>query len=332
MMSILFYILGFSLTSFVIIDLIWTTFWVDGGAGPLSDTLTTSVWQLIKKIDNKLFYNLTGPITLALTLLSWFLFLWIGVALFFAGDPGSIVNTTTNQTATWTDLIYYSGFTLFTLGIGDFTPQSAFFKIVTALVSGMGMMLLTFGASYIISVVSAVVEKRSFARSVSGLGATSTELLKNIWDGKDFHQFDLILSSLNDQITKLTQQNQAFPLVQYYHSENPRKASAVNTAILDEALTILRYGVADKSTVNLTLVKATQSSIQTYSETAIQGYGNQVDSIEEIPPEIDLSSFKEIPIEMKDPKEFTTDINELSDRRNNLFTIIKIDNHEWPNT
>lgn len=330
-MSLVFYIVGASLILFVIIDLIWTTFWVDGGAGPLSDTLTTFVWKVIKKIDNKTVYNLAGPIILAMTLFNWFFLLWSGVTLFFAGDPSSIVNNTTNQTAAWTDLIYYSGFTLFTLGIGDFIPQSGFFQIVTALVSGMGMMLLTFGASYVISVVSAVVEKRSFARSVSGLGHTSIELLENVWNGKDFSQIDLILSNVNSQITKSTQQNQAFPLLQYYHSENPQKAAAVNIAILDEALTILRYGVDDKSIINLTLVKATQSSIEIYIETMLQGYGNQVEDIEEIPPEIDLSPFKETSIEMKNHKEFTAKIRELSDRRNNLFTIIKIDNHKWPN-
>lgn len=56
-MSYLYYTLGLGLTLFTIIDLIWTTLWVDGGAGPLSDRLTAFTWKLIKRIDNKVLYN-----------------------------------------------------------------------------------------------------------------------------------------------------------------------------------------------------------------------------------------------------------------------------------
>ena len=47
-MSYLYYTLGLGLTLFTIIDLIWTTLWVDGGAGPLSDRLTAFTWKSFK--------------------------------------------------------------------------------------------------------------------------------------------------------------------------------------------------------------------------------------------------------------------------------------------
>lgn len=329
-MSIVFYFLGMSLALFVIVDLIWTTFWVDGGSGPLSDSLTTLAWKLIKKINHKRLYNLAGPIILTLTLFSWFFLLWVGVTLFFAGNPEAIVNNTTNQTASWTELIYYSGFTLFTLGIGDFTPQTAISQITTSLVAGMGMMLLTFGASYVISVVSAVVEKRAFARSVSGLGATSTELLLNIWNGQDFFEFDLILARIDNQITKLTQQNQAFPLLQYYHSENPEKTSAVNIAILDEALTILEHGVKNKEIMNQTLIKAARSTIENYTDTVLEGYGSQVEEIKEIPSIPNLSNLFKTSIPLTTQENFAKEIKKLDNRRNNLLKNIVVDNHKWP--
>lgn len=331
-MSIIYYFLGFSLTLFVIVDLIWTALWVDGGAGPLSDRLTSSTWKLLKKLNNKFLLNISGPLILSLTLLTWLLLIWAGVSLFFAGNPDSIINTTTNGSISWYERIYFSGFTLFTLGLGDYSPQPGFFQIVTALSSGIGMLLLTLGASYIISVISAVVQKRTLSRSISGLGDNSIELLKKAWNGKDFHQFDLLLSGINSQITQLTLQQQAFPLLQFYHSEDVEKTTAVAIGILDEALSILHFGLNDKSVVNSTLVDATRSSISTYLKTTEDGYGSEVDDIESIPPAPDLSLFKDTTIPLINQKSFSKELESISTRRNKLLTLIKVDNHEWPNS
>lgn len=331
MISYIYYFLGFSITLFVIIDLLWTALWVDGGAGPLSDWLTTLVWRTVKKIDNKLLYNLVGPIILSMILLSWFFLMWLGMTLFFAGDSQSIVNTSTNAPITWFDRFYFSGFTLFTLGIGDYTPQPGFFQIVTALVSGLGMMLLTFGASYIISVVGAVVEERSFSRSVSGLGENSQELLQKVWNGKDFYQFDLLLSNLNSQITQLTQQNQAFPLLQYYHSEDPDKNSSINIVVLDEALSFLEFGLKDKELVNVALVRATRSTITNYLKTITSGYGNQVKDVKDTPPTMALEPLADTTMPLVSQVEYSKALKQYQDRRNQLLTILKVDNHAWPN-
>lgn len=332
MLSYVFYLLGFSLTVFTIIDLMWTTLWVDGGAGWLTNKLTTAVWKIIKALDNRYIYNITGPLIMILTLFHWVLLLWIGVTIFFAGNPEALINTSTNEVISEWELFYYSGFTLFTLGIGDYTAQTLFFKIATALVSGLGMLLLTFGASYIISVISAVVEKRSFAGSVMGLGENSIELLKNAWNGKDFYQLDLILTDLNSKITQLTQQTQAFPLLQYYHNEDQEKASAVAIGVLDEVLTLLQYGLKDQSIINLTLVKATQSSIATYLNTVIARYGKQVKKVTDIPPPLDLTALKELNIPLVSQKKYSENIKKIEKRRNQISTIITIDHHKWPNT
>lgn len=330
-MSFIYYVLGICLTLFIIVDLVWTTLWVDGGAGPLSDRLTSVTWRAIKKVNNKFLFNISGPLILILILLSWVFFIWIGVTIFFAGNSESIINTTASGPISWYERFYFTGFTLFTLGIGDYSPQPGFFQLVTALSSGIGMLLLTLGASYIISVISAVVKKRSFARSVSGLGANSVELLKKSWNGKDFYQFDLILSTINSQITELTQQTQAFPLLQFYHSEDPEKTSSIGIVTLDEALTLLDFGIKDQSVMNTTLIEATRSSIETYLGTEIIGYGNEVKDIKDIPPELNLSLLKDTTIPLVTQKEFFEKVQTISERRNQLLAIVKVDNHDWPN-
>ena len=330
-MEIMYYILGSALILSVIIDLLWTTLWVDGGAGWFTDRLTTSIWKLMRRVDKEVFYNLTGPIILALTLFSWVLLLWIGASLFFSGNPDAIVNSSTNQSIEGLEVAYYSGFTLFTLGVGDYTAQTLLFKIATVLISGIGMLLLTFSASYIISVVGAVVSKRSLARSIMGIGKNSTQFLKNAWNGKDFSQLDLLLSSINSQITELTQLTLAFPLVQYYHSEDVEKTITVAIAVLDEALTILRYGLVNQDLVNITLLKSNQSSIKNYLDTSISGYGDQVEGIDEIPDVMNLLELNKIEIPLWSQEKYSKRIQEIENRRNELLTIVTIDNHKWPN-
>lgn len=148
----------------------------------------------------------------------------------------------------------------------------------------------------------------------------------------DFYQLDLILTDLNSKITQLTQQTQAFPLLQYYHNEDKEKASAVAIAVLDEALTLLQYCLKDKSIINMTLVKATQSSVATYLNTAIARYGEQVKSVTEIPPPLDLTALKEANIPLVSQNKYSKNIEHIERRRNQISTIITIDHHKWPNT
>ncbi|MDZ7836113.1 MAG: hypothetical protein U5K84_13075 [Alkalibacterium sp.] len=68
-MSYLLFILGFGLTACTIIDLVWTTLWVDGGAGPLSRRVARYTWKgiegLTRKNNNVL--TLVGPVILVVT-------------------------------------------------------------------------------------------------------------------------------------------------------------------------------------------------------------------------------------------------------------------------
>ncbi|MER2063977.1 MAG: ion channel [Alkalibacterium sp.] len=329
-MSYVYYILGFSLTVFTIIDVIWTTLWVDGGAGPLSRRVARTTWKIVEKVlgkQNKLL-TLVGPIILIVTLLSWVITMWTGYTLFFAGSSGSIVDIQNLRPIGWIDRIYFTGYTIFTLGIGDFAPKPGFWQLVTAFGSGFGMLFLTLGASYVINVVGAVVDKRSFARSITGLGLTSEEILRLAWDGKDFHQLDLLLMNASDDISKLTQQHQAYPLLHYYHSKSKEEASAVGVAILDDVLSVLHYGIKDKEAVNQVLVQETRSSIETYLDTLTAAFVSPSDTEPQRP---DISKLEDTTIPFVKEEVFMRNLDTLSRRRQKMMGAVNSDNHDWPN-
>lgn len=167
----LFYLLfGISLVALAIIDFIWTTLWVDGGAGPLTNRLSSAYWTLHKTISNgrpKLL-SLGGPFVLILTLSMWIFLLWTGWTLIFA-STSDIVDTKDGGPMSWIENAYYAGYLIFTLGNGEFAPDDGIWQIIAILATGTGMLFITFGVTYLLQVLSAVTDKRSLASSISGI-------------------------------------------------------------------------------------------------------------------------------------------------------------------
>ena len=328
-MSYLLFILGFGLTACTIIDLIWTTLWVDGGAGPLSRRVARYTWKVIEGLTrkNNTILTLVGPVILVVTLLSWIFFMWAGLTILYSADPHSIIDTQSGGPIQWYERVYFTGYSIFTLGIGDYSPQPGFWQITTAVVSGVGILFLTLGASYVINVVNAVVNKRSFARSITGLGMSSEKILRSAWNGKDFHQLDLLLMNASSDISELTQQHQAYPLLHFYHTKTPEEASAIGLAILDDLLSLLHYGLKDKDSVNVILVQETRSSIETYLDTMTSVF---IRPSEKEPNRPDITRLEGTGIPFVTEEAFSRDLDGIIARRRKLLGAVISDRHEWP--
>lgn len=328
-MNWFFYISGVIVIGLAITDLIWTTLWVDGGAGPLSKRLAEIIRRVFNRLGNikNKFYDFVGPVTLVSTLFLWSFMIWAGFSLFFSGDPTSISNTSSpDSPIVWYERIYFTGFTLFTLGLGDYAPKAGFWQIVTTLNSGAGILFLTLCASYIISVVDAVVQKRSLAMSITSLGNKSIEVIENVWNGEDFHNIDLVLVDVSSKISQLTEQHHAYPLLHFYHSSNPKESASVAIAILDETLTILKSGLAEENKTNFLLIQSTKSSITTYLESLTEAFVNPSDVAPPI-PDIDPLVKKDVPL--ISARDFEELFSKQEDRRKKLMGAIQVDHHTW---
>lgn len=76
-----------------------------------------------------------------------------------------------------TGRIYFVAYTMFTMGNGGFTPKEGAWQIVTSLTTTSGMRLVTLVVSYVLSVRSAVVQKRSFAGQANALSKWSEDFV-----------------------------------------------------------------------------------------------------------------------------------------------------------
>ncbi|QFU83985.1 potassium channel family protein [Natronorubrum aibiense] len=329
-MQPLYLVLGSVVLVAVIVDILWTTLWVDGGSGPLSGRLTTWTWHGLRATagDRSRALSIAGPLILSLTLAMWIALLWLGWTLLFAGGEIALISTQTGRPADWTGRFYYVAYTMFTNGNGDYTPTTGTWEIASSFTTATGMAFVTMGVSYVLTVLSAVSEKRSFASDVTGLGERSEAFVRTGWDDdEEFRGLDLQLESLAAQLSVLADQHKAYPILHYYHSEQPSRASAMAVPIFDDALTLFRHGVADDAQPNPTLVENARSSVDSYIDTLETAF---IDPAEEVPPSAELDRLREDDIPTVDDEAFADAVTDLSERRRKLLGIVRADAWHWP--
>ncbi|WP_421378424.1 ion channel [Bacillus salacetis] len=329
-MNEIYMILGVLVLFLVAIDLLWTTIWVDGGGGPVSRRLGKTCWYSLRKIsrDNSKILRLSGPLILSLTLIMWILMLWGGWTLVFSADADSILlSQKKSPVSSWEERVYFVGFTVFTLGIGDYIPQKGFWQLMTTVATGSGMLFITLSVSYVVSVVSGVVQKRAFAKNITGQGNDWVSIVKRSWDGKSFRNIDLFLKDQSSQLTALTQQHKAYPILHYYHTQDKDQSSAVAVALLDEALTVYEFGIKEENKPNEVWIQEARSSVKDYLDTLHTVFFKPASNT---PPSMDLTPLREDGLPVKSSQEFNIALSDLVKRRERLLGLVEADAWEWP--
>ena len=321
--------LGIALLLLAVVDALWTTLWVDGGGGPLTSRSSTWLWRgqlrLIGRSHDRLL-SLFGPFVLVLGLLIWIALLWAGWVFVFAAEEHSLQHSVDKTPADWAGRIYFVGYMMFTAGNGDYKPLGDGWQVLAAATNASGMVLVTLAITYLISVVGAVVAKRAFASQIAGLGGSPEKLVSGGWNGRDFHSLDIPLNSIASSLTALSQQYDAYPILQYYHAANKERSPILAIAKLDEALTVLRYGVPEDVRPNPAVLHSARSSVSSFLETMNDAF---IKKAPEAPQPADLSKLAKEGIPTVDAAQFASDVQEIEDRRKKLLGIVRNDGWAW---
>ncbi|WP_255169084.1 potassium channel family protein [Natrononativus amylolyticus] len=328
-MSRVFLVLGAIVLLAAIVDILWTTLWVDGGSGPLSARLASRIWSGLRRLSRHRprIRSLAGPVILTATLAMWIGLIWTGWTLLFAGGQNALLDTQTGEPASWVGRLYYVAYTMFTNGNGDYTPNGSTWELASSFTTATGMLFVTLGVSYVLSVLGAVSEKRAFANGVTGLGDRGEAFVRASWSRGDFEGIDLPLESLASQLDLLAEQHKSYPILHYYHSENGEQASAMAVPIFDEALTLYRHGVPDEHQPPAPLVEAARSSVDSYLDTLDGAF---IDSADDVPPPPELERLREEGIPTAPAAAFEDDLEGLGERRRKLLGMIESDARHWP--
>lgn len=245
-MQILVIAAGVAVLSFTVLDFVWTALSMQG-AGPLTGRLSRAVWQLLLRLprmgNRSLWLMSAGPIILGVNLIGWVLLTWIGWTMIFLGAQDAVLDATLQQPAEFWDRVYFAGTAISTLGVGDFVAGTPLWRFLATISALNGLVLITSAITYIVSVLNAVIQKRTLAASISILSETPQDIVISHWNGHDFAEMEALLSSFPNRIIGFAQQHLAYPVLNYFTSRQAATALAPSLARLDEALTLLRCGV-----------------------------------------------------------------------------------------
>lgn len=327
-MSIVLGLLGLTILLVALVDVVTTTLSLKG-AGVVSGRLASAIWSAALALHRRwpsherLAY--VGPVILLAVISLWTVMMWLGWTLFFLLSPGAVVGASYGAPADVLETAYFVGYTIITLGNGEYRPVGVFWQLMTLLASATGFFVVTLAITFLLSVLPAVVSKRQTALYIAGLGLEPQEILARHWQGGDCTALVDHLPTLTDGVASLAQKLLAYPVLHYFHSADPRSAFALRIAALDEALRQLRSGLA--------CCRETSERVTGLRDTI----GALLDSLDaqflatpaETPPPAPLEPLAERGLEIVDEQAYLDEVANDADRRERLLGFVRHDGWEW---
>ncbi|MFD2512465.1 potassium channel family protein [Pontibacter locisalis] len=327
-MNYLYLILGILLFVLTVMDLIKTTFSSNGG-GKITGAVSKGVWKLFFVASGKngrpKLLSYAGPAVLISILLVWIIGLWSGLFLMLLSDKDSIVNSSTLTATSPLEKLYYAGFTLSTLGVGDYKATTDAWRIVTSLVAFSGLAFITASITYFVPVLSAVGLQSKLSLYISSMGKTPQQLLLNSWNGKDFSSFYDNVSDLCQMLMQHTMNHHSYPVIHYFHNSKVKLAIAPAIVLLDESYHLLELtGAKDKLKIEML-----QTTLKTYKETMKESFLKNAKA-HGAAPTPDLTQLYKAGIPVKEPEQVKQVFEqELQEHRQLLTALLEKDGWTW---
>ena len=208
--------------------------------------ITWTPWAYIgKRLRNprrrETFFSYYGPMSLIFLLAVWAGAMVIGFALIFYG-LGSPFNDAAQGASLRSDL-YVSGTTIFTLGLGDVTPSSAWARELIILEAGIGLGFLAVVMGYFPVLYSAFSRREvsiSLLDARAGSPPTAAELMRrHSYEGGET-ALSLLLLEWERWSAELLESHISYPLLCYFRSQhNNQSWISALTAVLDTSALLI---------------------------------------------------------------------------------------------
>lgn len=267
--------------------------WLPGAlliAAVLADVLTTSLQGSEGRLTTwthhasyaalRLLYRLSGQQNVltwsgsALVLngyLVWCLLTWAGWTLVFWSQPQGLLWGSTGQAASPSDVAYYTGYTLTTLGYGDLQAQTRAARLLSVLASLNGFFILTFTITFLAPLAQLHGQRRALALRLHHWGpgpyALVAQAAHNHPDG-----LSGLLSELEADLIQLDTKHRTAKYLHRLHDRHTELDLTHALPVLGDAL-LLMQGL-EQPPSNLPVIREALAGLQ-QSYRRVQPQGTQ---------------------------------------------------------
>lgn len=239
-MNYIYLILGVIILLVVIYDFFYTTL-SGSGAFFISKSVSGMAHRLLlwlSRFFGRKIFSLSGMAVNLSVLAVWVMLVWAGLLLIYSYNPEAIINSS-GRAANTVERLYFTGYILSTLGIGNFKPTTAYFEVITSIFSFFGFVFFTTAMTYLMQVTSAVMHKRSLALTINNLGNDPASLVNNLINSDKVLTLQQI-NTLQQLIDRHSTNHQAYPVLHYYTNPQLDSSLSIKISRLYEAISILR--------------------------------------------------------------------------------------------
>lgn len=311
----------------VMVDVAWTTLTTQG-SGPVTRLITIAVeWASTKAhavLGSRAVLVTAGPIAIAAVGSVWLLSLWFGWLLIFSAFPSGVIEAQSGQAAGLAERVYFVGFTLSTLGMGDFKPGGDATRLLTALAAFNGLVLVTLIITYAVPLVQGAITRRKLAFSICLLGSSPQEMVWRAWQNNNTQGFENALGQVSSDLIQCSEQRLAYPLLDLFHCRLSHFSLGVQLGRLDEALSLLTDGLQPNYRWNSFTVENTRKVISHYLYRSEERSNNGHVDVPPLPA-IGLLNTKNIPLADNQDGVF----DHLKNRRVRLHRLVRREGWEW---
>lgn len=327
MMGIALFIAGVATLLVAAVDMLWTVFLE--GAGPVTNYLYPRLGHALRHLHlatGLKVQKFSGLLVVLMSLVMWTGLVWVGWSLIFCSAPQAVVSAATLKPADTWSRIYFAGYTIFTLGLGDFIPQGPLFKIATDIATGSGFVLLGLAMAYLVPVTNAATQKRQVGLNIWCLGQSPADIIIRGWNGADTSALAPHFVALVSSLTLLAESHITYPVLYFFFAARRSAAIGPNIAAIDEVITVLECGLDEGCRLDLPSLGAVREAITQYLETL---RGTFILPPEEVPPAPSLQALRDVGIPVANDDLFREAVAQLASRRKLLLALTRRDGFEW---
>lgn len=324
-MAVLLSGLGLAAVMAAILDVVWTAAAAGSGAGPLSGRLSARLWRAGLAIGRRpsgprhRFLTVAGIGLVVVIVLMWAAMAWVGWWLIFSASDGAVVDAASGQPAGGLQRAQFAGAHLFALGSNDLSAGSGLWEFAAIGATATGVVFVTLAISYFVPVASALADASQLGAYISSLGDTPEEIVGQAWSKGSVQGLEQHLVALTPMVHGLAERHLTYPVLQYLHSRRERTSTALTLVILDEALSLLRWGIAPEHRPDPVAVEPLARAISWYLDTVQPAFVSGVAA--PLPP-TDIDALRQLGIPTVDDDTYRAALEDQAPRRCQLAQLL----------